>query len=83
MKIKLKVFLTLVKYLPPEKKGNEIEVEVEEGTTALQVMERFQIPYKKPLAVAIDQVKLHHDEVGSRPLKENETVFVFPPLSGG
>ena len=83
MEIRLRLFVTLREYLPAGSTGNEIELTVEENTTPLQIIDRFQIPFRPPLLVIVDGVKLTPEELGSRVLKEGETMAVVPPVSGG
>ena len=83
MIVKLKTAASLMKYLPNDGNGSEIELEVAEKTTPLQVLESLNIPFQKQLLVVVNKVKLHREEVGSIILKEGETMAIYTALSGG
>jgi len=83
MRIRLRLAAILRKHLPPGETGSVVELDVEEGTTPLQVLESMNIPFERPLMIAVNQVKLRLDEVNSRALRDGETMAVFPAVGGG
>ena len=83
VKIKLRLFVTLIEYLPVGGTGNEVDLTIEENTTPLQIINRLNIPFKPPLLIIVDGVKLLPTEVQSRRFKEGETMAIVPPISGG
>lgn len=84
MKITFKLFATLQDYLPPEgKKTNALTLELEEGTTVAQVVERFSLPLKLVHLVLIDGNFVPPAERDGRALREGETLAIWPPVAGG
>lgn len=69
--------------LPPESNGEELDLELEEGTTAQHVIDRFDIPPPMAHLVMINGYHLLPDEVRNRPLQDGETLAIFPPIAGG
>ncbi len=83
MKIKIKLFASLMDSLPKGADNQEVEIEVGEAATPVQVMEDLKIPLKLVHMVVIDGETLNQEEIRSRILVEGQTMFVFPPVSGG
>lgn len=84
MRITFKLFATLQDYLPPEgKKTNALTLDLEEGTTVAQVVERFSLPLKLVHLVLIDGNFVPPAERDGRALREGETLAIWPPVAGG
>ena len=84
MRITFKLFATLQDYLPPEgKKTNALTLELQEGTTVAQVVERFSLPQKLVHLVLIDGNFVPPAERDGRALREGETLAIWPPVAGG
>jgi molybdopterin synthase sulfur carrier subunit len=74
MELEIKLFANLRKFNP------ELErIEVDDGTTVVELLERSGIP---PSEVAIVLVDGRHAKL-DQPLHDGETVAVFPPIAGG
>ncbi len=82
--VTFKLFATLQDYLPAEaKKTNALALDLEEGTTVGEVIERFALPQKLCHLVLIDG---HFIPPGARAvhaLKEGDTLAIWPPVAGG
>lgn len=84
MKITFKLFATLQDHLPAEaKKTNALELEVEEGTTPLDLIERFSLPLRLCHLVLVDGHFIPPAERANRPLQNGETLAIWPPVAGG
>lgn len=83
MKIAFKLFASLTDYLPPERQGNRLELEVDEGTTVGELIRRYQVPERSAHLVLVNGVfvppaqRLHHR------LKESDELAIWPPIAGG
>ena len=74
MELEIKLFANLRKF------NLQLDgIELEEGTTVLELLERAGIP---PLEVAIVLVDGRHAKL-DQSLHDGETVAVFPPIAGG
>ena len=83
-RITFKLFATLQDYLPAEaKKTNALTLELDDGTTVAQVVERFALPLKLVHLVLIDGNFVPSAERAGRVLKEGETLAIWPPVAGG
>jgi sulfur carrier protein ThiS len=84
MRITFKLFATLQDHLPAEaKKTNALLLEVAEGTTPQDLIERFSLPIKLCHLVLVDGHFIPPAERAHRTLKEGETLAIWPPVAGG
>jgi molybdopterin converting factor small subunit len=79
MKVRLKLFATFRRYLPPGTQGNVCDVEVPEGTAVSELLSRFGVPQKESLMILVNG----RDAGPDRVLQEGDVVAVFPTLAGG
>ena len=84
MRITLTLFATLDGHLPPEARSrNRIDVDVEPGTTVLDVIRRHRIPEALCAIVLIDGRWVPIPDRATRALAENEVLAIWPPVAGG
>jgi sulfur carrier protein ThiS len=84
MRITFKLFAMLQDYLPAEgRQNNALPVDLKDGTTILQVIERFGLPLKSCHLVLIDGSFVPPTERGTRVLRDGETLAIWPPIAGG
>lgn len=78
MKVKVKLFATLRKYIQENNSGI-CTLEIPESTTVNQVLDILQIPEDIPKILLINGIQKSHDDS----LKDGDTLSVFPPIAGG
>lgn len=84
MQVNFKLFAMLQDYLPAEaRKANTLALDLAEGTTIHQVIERFALPLKSCHLVLVDGHFVPPAERASRTLREGETLAIWPPIAGG
>jgi sulfur carrier protein ThiS len=88
MRITFKLFAMLSDHLPQQvdgrtRNGNAIELDVPEGTTVQQLVERFNLPTKLVHLVLVDGRFIPKEARGERALLEGETLAIWPPIAGG
>ena len=84
MKITLKLFASLTAHLPADARASHrIELDVEPGTTARDVIRRQHIPENLCAIVLIDGVWVARPDRASRALVEGEVLAIWPPVAGG
>lgn len=82
MKIKVKIYSGLKRYISPSAKelGNKEEWEIPAGSTVGDVLDRLGFPSIVVVAISVNSV-ISRDK--NRALKEGDQVALRPPLSGG
>jgi molybdopterin converting factor small subunit len=84
MKVTFKLFATLQDYLPPEgRKTNALTLDLAEGATVDQVVQRFALPEKLVHLVLIDGSFIAPAARAERVLRDGETLAIWPPVAGG
>jgi len=84
VRITFKLFATLQDYLPAEaKKTNALPLDLDEGTTVAQIVERFALPITLVHLVLIDGNFVPPGERASRVLNDGDTLAIWPPVAGG
>jgi sulfur carrier protein ThiS len=84
MKITFKLFAMLTDYLPREaRSSNVIEIEVPDGATVAQVIERFALPPKLVHLVLVNGTYIEPGQRPTRSLQPGDTLAIWPPIAGG
>ncbi len=83
MRITFKLFATLSDYLPPERQGNILPIEVPEGTSITDIFHQFQLPIKLVHLVLVNGKYIKAEERDTYPLKEGDVLAIWPPVAGG
>jgi sulfur carrier protein ThiS len=83
MRITFKLFATLSDYLPPERQGNILPIEVLEGTSITDIVHQFQLPIKLVHLVLVNGKYIKAEERDTYTLKEGDVLAIWPPVAGG
>ena len=83
MIVKVKLFAMLRDRLPPDSDGESMDVELPDGATPQDVIDRLQIPPRMAHLVMIEGRHLLPAEVRERLLQPGEVLAIFPPIAGG
>jgi len=88
MRITFKLFAMLSDHLPQQvdgrtRQGNAIELDVPQGTTVQQLIDRFNLPVKLVHLVLVDGAFVPKELRASRALAEGESLAIWPPIAGG
>ena len=88
MRVTFKLFAMLTDHLPQQvdgrpRSGNVVELDLPEGTTVQQVIDRFGLPEKLVHLVLIDGAFVPKEQRGSRVLSEGQALAIWPPVAGG
>ncbi|MBC8334687.1 MAG: MoaD/ThiS family protein [Anaerolineales bacterium] len=79
MKISIRLIATFMELLPPGTKGNKIEIEVPEGTTASVVMAQFNVPQDASSVIVVNGLTVPLSTL----LVEGDVVSAFSAVAGG
>jgi sulfur carrier protein ThiS len=83
MKVVFKLFATLSDLLPPERSGNQVELEVPPGTTVQELIDRYRVPARSAHLVLVNGSFVPPGGRATRQLADNDELAVWPPIAGG
>jgi thiamine biosynthesis protein ThiS len=83
MKIRLKLYALLGKYLPGNAVKNEVDMDVAEDTTIVQVLASLNVPEEDCHLVLINGVFVAPSERSAKVLQEGDALAIWPPVAGG
>ncbi len=79
MNIELRLFGGLRTYLPEGSEGFSCLIDMKEGSTVDELLNRVKIPQETLKIILVNAVHAENDQV----LNEGDKVSVFPPVAGG
>ena len=83
MKVVVKLYAMLEKYLPPGAVDNQIATEVLPDATVGRVLSGFSLPPEMCHLVLVNGLFVPPSERMTRVLKEGDHLAVWPPVAGG
>lgn len=83
MKVTLKLFATLGKYLPAGALANEIDVEIGETTTPNELIDRFNVPRDMVHLVLLNGVYVDVEKRDQMTMSAGDALAIWPPIAGG
>ena len=79
MRVEVRLFATLARYLPKPSQGGSTDLDVAEGSVVADVAVALGIPVDLPRIVVVNG----EDADEGRRLHAGDVVTLFPPLAGG
>lgn len=83
MKMYLELYASLMELLPPGSERFRREIDVDDGTTLQQVIDRFRIPAEQAHIVLVNGHFVCGEDRNAKTLKPSDTVSIWPPVAGG
>ena len=83
MQITLKLFATLMDYLPENADQHAVRIEVPEQASANFVIDQFKVPREMAHLVLLNGIYLHPNERDKPGFREGDTLAIWPPVAGG
>jgi sulfur-carrier protein len=77
--IKLRLYASLAALLPSGSSGHSCEMEIEEGTSIEQLLDRLNIPASMPKIVFVNGLHAKDNHM----VQTGDEIAVFPPIAGG
>ena len=83
MRITLKLFATLTDYLPPQRDGNQVDIDVDPQASITAILSPYGLPEKLVHLVLVNGHYVAPEDRGTRCLQEGDALAVWPPIAGG
>jgi sulfur carrier protein ThiS len=83
IRVDFKLYADLMHYLPPNAKQQSISVEMPEGSTIYDLMERFQVPREQAHLVICNGLFIPSSQRGTYQLQARDVIALWPPVAGG
>ena len=88
MRVTLKLFAMLGDHLPPEaqgqrRAGNELAVDVPDGTSVQELIDRFRLPSRLVHLVLVNGIYISAQACAGHVLNADDEVAIWPPIGGG
>lgn len=83
MRITLKLFATLARYLPAGAGRNVTEMDIPDDASIGRVLDDLGVPREEVHLALVDGVYVAPEELDSTPLKPGQALAVWPPVAGG
>jgi thiamine biosynthesis protein ThiS len=84
MIVTFKLFASLAAHLPPEnRRANQTRLEVPEGCTVQDMIERFSVPPALCTLVLVNGVFVAREALADTALAEGDVLAIWPPVGGG
>ncbi len=83
MKVTVKLFALLGRYLPPGAADTPAAVEVADGATPVTVMDSLNLPREYCHLVLVNGYYVEPGKRESLALNENDVLAIWPPVAGG
>lgn len=83
MKVTVKLYATLMQYLPARTKGHAIEIEVDDATTIQQLIDQFNIADEMAYLVMLNGIYIQPEDRVLKQLSEQDILAIWPKVAGG
>ena len=81
--IEFKLFADLMRYLPTHAKRQSVSVEMPEGATIHDLMDRFQVPKEQAHLVICNGRFIPPSQRETYQLQDQDIIALWPPVAGG
>jgi len=83
LKITIKLFALLAKYLPDGAMKNQIDIAVGDGASVMEVIHSLHLPSEHCHLVLVNGVYIAPSERETHLLNEGDALAIWPPVAGG
>jgi len=83
MNVRLKLYATLSRFLPPHAERNEVVIDVPDGASVHDVLTRYNVPLETCHLILVNGIFAPPARSAQTHLSDGDTVAVWPPIAGG
>jgi thiamine biosynthesis protein ThiS len=83
IRVEFKLFASLMRFLPAEAKNHAVMVELVDGSTVFDLMDRYQLPREQAHLVTCNGQFVPPSQRAAHTLQDGDSVALWPPVAGG
>ena len=83
MRVVFKLFASLTDYLPADRRGNIVELDVAPGSTVGDLITQYRVPEKSAHLVLVNGHYIAPAARNTHVLKDADELAIWPPIAGG
>ncbi len=83
VQVEFKLFADLMRYLPPQARQQSVQVEMADGSTVYDLMDRFHVPREQAHLVVCNGLYLSPSQRDAYRLRDRDVIALWPPVAGG
>ncbi|MGI9229325.1 MAG: MoaD/ThiS family protein [Gammaproteobacteria bacterium] len=83
MTVTFKLYASLGQYLPAGAADNQLQLDVSDGTTVLELIDRYSVPRELAFLVMINGVFIKPEDRDTQTFTDGDTLAIWPPVAGG
>lgn len=83
VQIEFRLFASLIEYLPANASKHSVLLEIPDGTTIHEVIDRIKVPRDKAHLVILNGVYVHFADRDTYKLQQGDILSLWPPVAGG
>jgi len=83
LKVEVKLYASLGKYLPEGAVSNVAKLDIEDGTTPMDIITEWGVPPESCHLVLINGSYVEPSVRASHALQEGDALAIWPPVAGG
>jgi sulfur carrier protein ThiS len=81
--IEFKLFADLMKYLPANARQQSVKLDMPEGATVYDLMDRFCVPREQAHLVICNGIFIPPSQRETYRLQDQDVIALWPPVAGG
>lgn len=81
--IEFKLFADLMKYLPANARQQSIKLDMPDGATVYDLMDRFHVPREQAHLVICNGIFIPPSQRETYQLRNADVIALWPPVAGG
>ncbi|GJM02392.1 MAG: hypothetical protein DHS20C08_08930 [Rhodomicrobium sp.] len=83
MDVTLKLYATLTPFLPSGAEKNQISIDVSEGSSVMDIVDKYQLPKESCHLILVNGNYTPLASADQKILVEGDTLAIWPPVAGG
>lgn len=83
IQVEFKLFASLMSYLPAGASEHAVLVEMPEGSTVYDLMDKYQVPREQAHLVVCNGLFVPPSQRDTHSLKDGDSIALWPPVAGG